>query len=139
MVQVSNFALPTKSIKKFLCRARPLYWNDIFPLKLIYVLAWEPSSAKGTKSYSRRLPALERFYWYNKFLYIIYKVVISVWVYVCLFDHNSGNPGAICLKFWLGNPEGPRECCSLVLWFKVEWVDLKRENLVFRLKSFKCG
>ena len=26
------------------------------------ILAWEPSSAKVTKSYSRRLPALERFY-----------------------------------------------------------------------------
>ena len=28
----------------------------------IYILAWEPSAAKVTKSYSRRLPALERFY-----------------------------------------------------------------------------
>ena len=27
----------------------------------ILQLAWEPSSAKVTKSYSRRLPALERF------------------------------------------------------------------------------
>ena len=28
---------------------------------------WEPSVAKVTKSYSRRLPALERFYWETKF------------------------------------------------------------------------
>ena len=28
----------------------------------IYILAWEPSAAKVTKSYSRRLPALEQFY-----------------------------------------------------------------------------
>ena len=28
----------------------------------IYILVWEPSAAKVTKSYSRRLPALERFY-----------------------------------------------------------------------------
>ena len=32
----------------------------------IYTLAWEPSAAKITKSYSRRLPALERFYLYTK-------------------------------------------------------------------------
>ena len=30
-------------------------------------LAWEPSPAKVTKSYSRRLPALERFYRETKF------------------------------------------------------------------------
>ena len=30
--------------------------------KTYKILAWEPSSAKVTKSYSRRLPALERFY-----------------------------------------------------------------------------
>ena len=31
------------------------------------VLTWEPSAAKVTKSYSRRLPALERFYRETKF------------------------------------------------------------------------
>ena len=30
-------------------------------------LAWEPSAAQVTKSYSRRLPALERFYRHTKF------------------------------------------------------------------------
>ena len=34
----------------------------------IYTLAWEPSAAKVTKCYFRRLPALERFYWETKFL-----------------------------------------------------------------------
>ena len=34
-----------------------------------------------------------------------YKVVISV----CLSDHNSGTPYAICLKFWLGNSGEPRK------------------------------
>ena len=33
---------------------------------IIYILAWEPSAAKVTKSYSRRLPELERFYQQNK-------------------------------------------------------------------------
>ena len=33
----------------------------------IYILSWEPSAANVTKSYSRRLPALERFYWETKF------------------------------------------------------------------------
>ena len=27
----------------------------------IYILVWEPNAAKVTKSYSRRLPTLERF------------------------------------------------------------------------------
>ena len=30
--------------------------------KIIYILAWEPSTAKVTKGYSCRLPAIERFY-----------------------------------------------------------------------------
>ena len=33
----------------------------------INILAWEPSAAKVTKSYSFRLPALERFYQKTKF------------------------------------------------------------------------
>ena len=35
--------------------------------KYINILAWEPSAAKVTKSYSSRLPALERFYRETKF------------------------------------------------------------------------
>ena len=27
-----------------------------------------------------------------------------------MFDHNSGTPWPICLKFWLGNLGDPREC-----------------------------
>ena len=34
---------------------------------LYFPLAWEPSVALVTHSYSRRLPALDRFYWENKF------------------------------------------------------------------------
>ena len=34
---------------------------------LKYILAWEPSAANVTKNYSRRLPALKRFYRENKF------------------------------------------------------------------------
>ena len=33
----------------------------------MYILAWEPSAAKVTKSCSRRLPTLERFYRETKF------------------------------------------------------------------------
>ena len=33
----------------------------------IYILAWEPSAAQVTKSYSSRLPAPGRFYWKTKF------------------------------------------------------------------------
>ena len=44
----------------------------------------------------------------------IYKVVICVCPSVCMFvrlsDYNSGTPGRICLKFWLGNSGEPREC-----------------------------
>ena len=36
-------------------------FSEIFP-NFISVLDWEPSAAKVTKSYSHRLPALERFY-----------------------------------------------------------------------------
>ena len=37
------------------------------PLKSLLELACEPSAAQVTKSYSRRLPALERFYRETKF------------------------------------------------------------------------
>ena len=40
----------------------------------------------------------------------IYKVVISVCLSVWMFDHNSGTPWQICIKCWLGNSGGPREC-----------------------------
>ena len=36
-------------------------------LSLYAVLAWEPSTAKVTKSYSRRLPAFKRFNRENEF------------------------------------------------------------------------
>ena len=36
-------------------------------MDLYSVLAWEPSAAKVTKSYSRHLPALEQFYPESKF------------------------------------------------------------------------
>jgi len=52
------------------------------------------------------------------FIFYIYKVVISVCLFVCficLSDHNSGTPGPIGLKFWLGNLGGPRECSLLGL------------------------
>ena len=38
-----------------------------FELFYIKTIAWEPSAAKVTKSYSRRLPALDRFYRETKF------------------------------------------------------------------------
>ena len=44
----------------------------------------------------------------------IYKVVISVCLFVSFSDHNSGTPGLIYLKFWLGHSGGPRECSCLV-------------------------
>ena len=34
---------------------------------IVYELAWEPSAAKVTKSYSPRLPALDQFYRETKF------------------------------------------------------------------------
>ena len=36
----------------------------------IVILVWEPNAAKVTKSYSRRLPALKRFYRGTKFFTI---------------------------------------------------------------------
>ena len=36
-------------------------------LDFMYLLAWEPSAAQVTHSYSRHLPALERFYRETKF------------------------------------------------------------------------
>jgi len=35
--------------------------SDLHLNKDYILIAWEPSAAKVTKSYSRRLPALERF------------------------------------------------------------------------------
>ena len=46
-----------------------------------------------------------------RFVYIYF--VISVVLSVCLSDHNSGTPGPIGLKFWLGNSREPRECSQL--------------------------
>jgi len=37
-----------------------IFIHKITVLCLIYILPWEPSVVKVTKSYSRRLPALER-------------------------------------------------------------------------------
>ena len=31
-------------------------------------------------------------------------------LFACLSDHNSGTPGSICLKLWLENSGGLREC-----------------------------
>ena len=41
--------------------------NTWFYFYFIYILAWEPSAAQVTKSYSSRLPALERDYWETQF------------------------------------------------------------------------
>ena len=48
---------------------------------------------------------------------LCFSVCLSIWVFfylsICLFvrlsDYNSGTPGRICLKFWLGNSGKPRE------------------------------
>ena len=42
-----------------------LLWTNIIYEQTIFferILAWEPSVAQGTHRYSRRLPALRRFY-----------------------------------------------------------------------------
>ena len=55
-------------------KTRSLYVDEITRTYLgiywcfILKLDWEPSFAKVTKSYSRRLPALERFYGETKFV-----------------------------------------------------------------------
>ena len=36
---------------------------------------------------------------FNIIVFSIYTVVISVCLFVCLSDHNSGTSGPICLKF----------------------------------------
>ena len=45
------------------------YFINFYPSTIIilYQLAWEPSAAQVTKSYSRHLPALEQFYRESKF------------------------------------------------------------------------
>ena len=45
------------------------------------------------------------------------KVLISVWVSVCLSDHNAGTPGPICLKFIWETREEHGNVLSLVLKF----------------------
>ena len=78
--------------------------------QIYIILAWAPSAVQVTKSYSRRLPALERFYKQRSPLYIYLSIsVITVCLSVCLSHHNSGTPGPICLKFLFGNPGDPRE------------------------------
>ena len=49
-----------------ICKKRPTN-EPTEGLSLYAVLAWEPSTAKVTKSYSRRLPAFKRFYRENEF------------------------------------------------------------------------
>ena len=43
------------------------YYAAVFKLVYMSLLAWEPSAAQVTKSYSPRLPALGRFYRETKF------------------------------------------------------------------------
>ena len=42
----------------------------------------------------------EKRYWVQ---IIFFRIFFSIQV-VSLFNYNSGNPGLVCLKFWLGNP-----------------------------------
>ena len=42
--------------------------KDVFNVNKTILLAWEPSAAQVTQSYSRLLPALGRFYRKTKFL-----------------------------------------------------------------------
>ena len=51
---LNTMTLASKTLNSYM-------FSEIFP-NFISVLDWEPSAAKVTKSYSHRLPALERFY-----------------------------------------------------------------------------
>jgi len=57
----------------------------------IYILAWEPSASQVTKSYSCRLPALERFYRETKFSLL--KLTQS-WLRISKpsWEHSRGSP-----------------------------------------------
>ena len=51
--------------------------------------------------------------WKVTFKKPVYKVVISVCLFVCMSDHNSWTPWPVCLKFWVENSGEPRECSKL--------------------------
>ena len=64
----------------------------------------------------------------------IYKVVISVCLFVCFPDHNSGTTGPICLKFRRVNLGEPRECSYVRLVIEVKWMG-KRVKIVIYYKA----
>ena len=86
--------------------------------QIYIILAWEPSAVQVTKSYSRRLPALERFYKQRSPLYIylsisVITVCLSVCLYVCLIITQE-HLDRFASNFYLGTQETHGNFISLI-------------------------